>query len=112
LSIEKKILAAPEGGGGGVVELPELSRVAAPGVTSMDIVNRLLAADVDVNAGNEHVIAPAAAANSGRFGDGQKDTGCTPLYRATEAGDWKSVRTLLDRGAKPERPMTWFHRHS
>jgi ankyrin repeat protein len=69
-------------------------------VSSMDIVNRLLAADVDVNPElNMH--RPSRGGNSGRFAEEQLNTGCTPLFRATQAGDMEVIRALLDKGANP-----------
>jgi hypothetical protein len=66
----------------------------------MDIINRLLAADVDPNAElNMH--RPGRGGNSGRFGDRQLSTGCTPLFRATQAGDIEVIRALLAKGANP-----------
>jgi ankyrin repeat protein len=66
----------------------------------MAIINRLLAADVDVNAElNMH--RPSRGGNSGRFSDRQLGTGCTALYRATEAGDVDVIRALLAKGANP-----------
>jgi hypothetical protein len=66
----------------------------------MAIVNRLLAADVDVNAElNMH--RPSRGGNSGRFADRQLGTGCTALYRATEGGDIEAIRSLLAKGANP-----------
>jgi ankyrin repeat protein len=66
----------------------------------MDIINRLLAADVDVNAElNMH--RPSRGGNSGRFADRQLGSGSTALYRATEAGDVEVIRALLARGANP-----------
>jgi hypothetical protein len=66
----------------------------------MAIINRLLAADVDVNAElNMH--RPSRGGNSGRFADRQLSTGSTALYRATEAGDMDVIRALLARGANP-----------
>src|SRR6185436_824993 len=76
------------------------ARGAAPGTSSMDIINRLLAADVDVNA-EMNSYRPSRGGNSGRFGEQQKDTGCTPLYLATEVGDIELVRALLAKGANP-----------
>ena len=66
----------------------------------MDIINRLLAADVDVNA-ELNMRRPTRGGNSGRFADNQLGTGCTPLYRATEAGDMEVIRALLAKGANP-----------
>jgi ankyrin repeat protein len=71
-----------------------------PAVSHMGIINRLLAADVDVNAElNMH--RPSRGGNSGRFADRQLGTGGTALYRATEAGDTDVVRSLLANGANP-----------
>jgi ankyrin repeat protein len=76
------------------------SRGSRAVVSSMDIINRLLAADVDVNAElNMH--RPSRGGNSGRFSDRQLSTGTTPLYRATEAGDMEVIRALLAKGANP-----------
>jgi ankyrin repeat protein len=88
------------GGGGGGRGGAGGSRGAAPGVSSMDIINRLLAADVDVNA-EMNMLRPSRGGNSGRFGPEQLNTGCTPLYRATETGDMEVVRALLAKGANP-----------
>ena len=86
------------GGGGGGRGAAAASRGSA--VSHMDIVNRLLAADVDPNAElNMH--RPSRGGNSGRFADRQLGTGCTPLYRATEAGDMEVIRALLAKGANP-----------
>jgi len=66
----------------------------------MDIITRLLAADVDVDAElNMH--RPSRGGNSGRFADRQLGTGCTALYRATEGGDVEVIRSLLAKGANP-----------
>ena len=88
------------GGGGGGRGAAAASRVSVPAVSGMDIVNRLLAADVDVNA-ELNMLRPSRGGNSGRFGPEQLNTGCTPLYRATEAGDMEVIRALLARGANP-----------
>jgi uncharacterized protein len=86
--------------GGGGRGAAAVSRGSGPAVSSMDIVNRLLAADVDPNAElNMH--RPSRGGNSGRFSDRQLGTGCTPLYRATEAGDIEVIRALLAKGANP-----------
>jgi len=76
------------------------ARGAGPVVSHMEIINRLLAADVDVNAElNMH--RPSRGGNSGRFADRQLGTGCTALYRAAEAGDAEVIRALLVKGANP-----------
>jgi ankyrin repeat protein len=66
----------------------------------MDIINALIAAAVDLNPQlNFH--RPSRSGNSGRFIDPLLNTGCTPLLRATMAGDAEVVRDLLDKGANP-----------
>jgi len=75
-------------------------RGAGAAISGMDIVNRLLAAEVDPDPElNMH--RPSRGGNSGRFGEEQKNTGCTPLYRAVEAGDMEVIRALLAKGANP-----------
>lgn len=87
------------GGRGGAVPAP--GRGARPTVSSMDIVNALLAADVDPNPQlNFH--RPSRGGNSGRFIDPLLNTGCSPLLRATMAGDSEVVRALLAKGADPD----------
>jgi len=83
-------------GGGG----PVARRGSGGAVSSMDIINTLLAADVDLNPQlNFH--RPSRGGNSGRFIDPLLNTGCTPLLRATMAGDSEVVRALLAKGANP-----------
>ncbi len=68
--------------------------------SSMQIVNMLLAADVDPNPElNMH--RPSRGGNSGRFIDPLLSTGCTPLLRATMTGDMEVIRALLAKGASP-----------
>jgi ankyrin repeat protein len=88
------------GRGGGGRGAAAASRGSGPAVSNMDIVNRLLAADVDPNPElNMH--RPGRGGNSGRFADRQLNTGCTPLFRATQAGDMEVIRALLAKGANP-----------
>jgi ankyrin repeat protein len=86
------------GGGRGGRGAAAASRGSA--VSHMEIINRLLAADVDVNA-ELNMRRPSRGGNSGRFADNQLGTGSTPLYRATEAGDMEVIQSLLAKGANP-----------
>jgi ankyrin repeat protein len=88
------------GGGRGGRGTAATARGSGPVVPHMDIINRLLAADVDVNA-EMNMHRPSRGGNSGRFSDRQLSTGCTALYRATEAGDMEVIRSLLAKGANP-----------
>jgi ankyrin repeat protein len=66
----------------------------------MDIINMLLAADVDPNPElNMH--RPSRGGNSGRFVEEFLNTGCTPLLRAAMGNDIEVSRVLLAKGAKP-----------
>jgi ankyrin repeat protein len=80
--------------------------------SSMDIIDRLLAMDIDVNAQlNFH--RPSRGGNNGRFVEPLLNTGCTPLMRAVfgkwgtemehkgKSGDPEVVRALLAKGADP-----------
>jgi uncharacterized protein len=80
---------------------PSASRAKGrPSVSSPEIINALLAAGVDLNPQlNMH--RPSRGGNSGRFVEEFLNTGCTPLMRATIAGDIEAARTLLDKGASP-----------
>ncbi len=72
---------------------------APPPVSSMEIINRLLAAGVDPNPEmNFH--RPNAPAR-GRFGDNQVSTSTTALFRAVQLGDQEVVEALLAKGANP-----------
>lgn len=66
---------------------------------SMDIINTLLDAGVEINA-QLSMHRPSRSGNSGRFVDPLLNIGCTPLLRATMAGDAEVVRALLARGAE------------
>jgi ankyrin repeat protein len=92
----KEALSGGRGGRGAATT----ARGSGPAGSHMEIINRLLAADVDVNA-EMNMHRPSRGGNSGRFADRQLGTGCTALYRATEAGDMEVIRTLLARGANP-----------
>jgi uncharacterized protein len=71
-----------------------------PAVSSMDIINTLLAAGVNPNPQlNMH--RPSRGGNSGRFSEEQFNTGCTPLFRATERSDMEVIQALLAKGANP-----------
>jgi uncharacterized protein len=80
---------------------PPVPRASSgPPVSSMEIINTLLAAGVDVNPQlNMH--RPSRGGNSGRFVEEFYNTGCTPLLRAAIAGDVEVARALLDKGASP-----------
>ncbi len=105
IAIDRKAVASapPRAGvfgGRGRAAAPESRASARPPVSSMEIINLLLAAGVDVNVPlNMH--RPSRGGNSGRFIEEFRNTGCTPLFRATEAGDAEVVRILLDKGADP-----------
>jgi uncharacterized protein len=69
-------------------------------VSTMDIINALLAAGVDPSPElNQH--RPSRGGNSGRFIDPLLNTGCTPLMRATMGGDIEVMKVLLAKGAPP-----------
>src|SRR5688572_30227860 len=97
----KGSLAGGRGGRGTAAPTAAVApRGPGPAGSHMAIINRLLAADIDVNAElNMH--RPSRGGNSGRFADRQLSTGSTALYRATEAGDMDVIRALLARGATP-----------
>jgi ankyrin repeat protein len=90
----------------------QVPRIPSSPVSSMDIINALLAADIDINA-QLAMHRPSRSLNNGRFVDPLMNTGCTPLMRAvigdredkvlpkTRGGDVEVIRALLARGANP-----------
>jgi ankyrin repeat protein len=71
--------------------------------TGMDLVRRLLASGVDVNAQlNMH--RPGRGGNSARFTDDLLTGGATPLLRAAITHDHESMRALLEHGAEVDLP--------
>jgi ankyrin repeat protein len=69
----------------------------------MDLVRRLLASGVDVNAQlNMH--RPGRGGNSARFTDDLLTGGATPLLRAAITHDHESMRALLEHGAEVDLP--------
>ena len=72
---------------------------APPPVSSMEIINRLLAAGVDVNP--EMNFHRPNAPDRGRFADYQVSTRTTPLFRAAQLNDMEVVEALLNKGADP-----------
>ena len=63
----------------------------------MEIINALLAANVDINA-ELNLHRPSRGGNSGRFADNQLSTGCTPLFRAAMSNDIELIRVLSGQG--------------
>jgi ankyrin repeat protein len=92
----KAALSGGRGGQGSAATARGLAR----GVPHIDIINRLLSMDVDVNA-EMNMHRPSRGGNSGRFSDREMGTGCTALYRAIEVGDMDVIRALLAKGANP-----------
>jgi ankyrin repeat protein len=71
--------------------------------SGIDIVRRLLAAEVDVNTQlNMH--RPGRGGNSQRFTDDLLTTGATPLLRAAITHDHEVMRMLLEHGARVDLP--------
>src|SRR5204863_8303419 len=86
------------GRGGGALVVARASN--RPAVSSLDIINALLATGVDPNPElNMH--RPSRGGNSGRFVENQLSTGCTPLFRAAQAADMEVIGALLAKGANP-----------
>lgn len=105
IAIDRKAGAAapPRGGlfGRGRGGAPPVAHASnRPAVSSMELIDALLAAGVDINVPlNMH--RPSRGGNSGRFVEEFLNTGCTPLMRAVMANDVEVVRALLDKGALP-----------
>ncbi len=91
---------AGAGRGGRAGGAPAATRSGVPLVSSMDIINTLLAADVDPNP-ELSIHRPSRGGNSGRFTDNQLSAGCTPLFRATQGNDMEVIGVLLAKGASP-----------
>ena len=66
------------------------------GVTSLDLIQALLAHGADPNQPYTKKIPPRQAQ-----GDINVPPGATPLYRATRATDLQAIRVLLNKGANP-----------
>lgn len=85
------------GGGGGAA----VAANNGPVVSSMEIINALLAAGVDPN----HALSARRpeAGSGGRFSDPLLSTGTTPLFRATmnTPPDMEVIGVLLNKGASP-----------
>jgi ankyrin repeat protein len=79
---------APAGPGGG----------GGPQVSSMEIINLLLAAGVDVN---PQLNQRRPSNQGGRFSDPLLSTGTTPLLRALIGNNTEVVQLLLEKGANP-----------
>jgi ankyrin repeat protein len=92
-----------EGGSSAGLRLGGRGTAPAPrsgSVSTLEIINMLLAAGVNPQPElNMH--RPSRQGNSGRFIDPLLSTGCTPLLRATMAGDVEVVQALLAKGASP-----------
>ncbi len=106
IAVDRKEAAGGGGGRGGGARggrgggAPAAVIESGSRVSSMDIINALLAADVDPNTElNMH--RPSRGGNSGRFVENQLSTGCTPLFRATQSGDLEVIKALLAKGANP-----------
>jgi cytohesin len=90
---------AAKGGGRGAPAAAVRDPNAPPPVSSMEIINTLLAAGVDPNP--EMNFHRPNAPGRGRFGDNQVSTGTTALFRAVQLNDVEVVEALLKKGANP-----------
>jgi ankyrin repeat protein len=98
IAVDRKEAGGGGRGGRGGGGTPAAARAAGP--PSMDIINALLVINVNPNA-ELSFHRPSRGGNSGRFGDNQLSTGCTPLFRAAQSNDTEVMRALLDKGANP-----------
>ena len=87
--------AGPGGFGSGAVAA---ARGGGPAVSSMDMINALLAAGVDPNS---QLNMRRPSNQGGRFSDPLLSTGTTPLLRAMVNNDVEAARALLVKGANP-----------
>jgi ankyrin repeat protein len=90
--------AGAGGRGGGGAAAPAAPRAAGPQVSSMDIINALIAAGVDLN---PQLNMRRPSNQGGRFSDPLLSTGTTPLLRAVVNNDVEVMRALLAKGANP-----------
>jgi ankyrin repeat protein len=88
--------AGPGGRGGG--GLAGSASAGGPAVSSMDVINALLAAGVDPN---PQLSMRRPSNQGGRFSDPLLSTGTTPLLNAVLKNDTEVIRALLDKGANP-----------
>jgi uncharacterized protein len=104
IAVDHKESAATPGGRGGTragrARGGAANRATGALVSSMEIIQALLAANVDPNP-QLTMHRPSPGGNSGRFIDPLLNTGCTPLVRATMAGDEEVMLALLAKGASP-----------
>jgi ankyrin repeat protein len=98
IAVDRKAAGARGGRGGG--RAPAARALGGPAVSSMDIVNALLAKGVDVDP-QLNMRRPTRGGLTGRYEEYFLNTGCTPLMRAAIAGDVEVVRALLDKSASP-----------
>ena len=85
-------------GGRGGAGVAAASGGSGPAVSSMEIINALLAAGVDPNT---QLSMRRPSNQGGRFSDPLLSTGTTPLFRAVVNNDMEVIRVLLDKGANP-----------
>jgi ankyrin repeat protein len=86
-------------GGGAPARAAAPAAPARPPVSSMDVINQLLNAGVDVNP--EMNFHRPNAPGRGRFADNEISTATTPLFRAVQNNDMEVILALLAKGADP-----------